>query len=136
MDFFSFTPQESKAIIFIIVILLIGSGVTVYKKYHPDFAPELLIEKNFPEQKKVFEPVKSSAISDNIDLKIPGRKVNLNTATLKELESLPGIGPELGKRILEFRENKGNFSTIDEIVNVKGIGPKILEKLKNLITVE
>ncbi len=136
MDFFSFTPQESKAIIFLIVVLLIGSGVTVYKKYHPDFAPELLIEKNFPEQKKVFEPVKSSAIPDSIDLKIPDRKVNLNTATLKELESLPGIGPELGKRILEFREKKGNFSTIDEIVNVKGIGPKTLEKLKNLITVE
>ncbi len=136
MDFFSFTPQESKTIIFLIAVLLIGSSVTIYKKYHPDFAPELLIENNFPEQKKIFEPVKSSAISDNIDLKIPGRKVNLNTATLKELESLPGIGPELGKRILEFRENKGNFSTIDEIVNVKGIGPKTLEKFKNLITVE
>ncbi|MFH0931279.1 MAG: ComEA family DNA-binding protein [Candidatus Zixiibacteriota bacterium] len=136
MDFFSFTPQESKAIIFLIVVLLMGSGVTVYKKYHPDFAPELLIEKNFPEQKKVFEPVKSSAIPDSIDLKIPDRKVNLNTATLKELESLPGIGPELGKRILEFREKKGNFSSIDELVNVKGIGPKTLEKLKNLITVE
>ncbi len=136
MDFFSFTPQESKAIIFLIVILLMGSGVAVYKKYHPDFAPELLMEKNFPEQNKVFEPVKSSAISENIDLKIPDRKVNLNTATLKELESLPGIGSELGKRILEFREKKGNFSTIDEIVNVKGIGPKTLEKLKTLITVE
>ncbi|MCJ7497402.1 MAG: helix-hairpin-helix domain-containing protein [candidate division Zixibacteria bacterium] len=136
MDFFSFTPQESKAIIFLIVVLLIGSGVTIYKKYHPDFAPELLIENNFPEQKKVFEPARSSAISENINLKIPGRKVNLNTATLRELESLPGIGPELGRRILDYREKRGNFSTIDEIINVKGIGPKILEKFKNLITVE
>jgi comEA protein len=136
MDFFSFTPQESKTIIFLIAVLLIGSGVTIYKKYHPDFAPELLIENNFPEQKKVIEPVRSPAISENINLKIPDRKVNLNTATLRELESLPGIGPELGKRILDYREKKGNFSTIDELVNIRGIGLKTYEKLKNLITVE
>jgi comEA protein len=136
MEFFSFTPQESKAIIFLLMVLLIGSGVTIYKKYHPDFAPELLIEDNHPARKKVFEPVRSTAISENVDFKKTDKKINLNTATLSELESLPGIGPELGKRILDYREKKGNFSTIDELVNIRGIGPKTFEKLKNLITVE
>jgi len=136
MDFFSFTPQESKAIIFLMVLLLIGSGVTLYKKYHPDFAPELLLKKDWSREKKVFEPEKSSAISENISLKISNRKINLNTATLEELESLPGIGQELGKRILSYREKKGSFSTIDELKKVRGIGPKTLEKLKNLVRVD
>ncbi|MCJ7459018.1 MAG: helix-hairpin-helix domain-containing protein [candidate division Zixibacteria bacterium] len=136
IDFFSFTPQEAKAIIFLIVILLIGSGVTLYKKYHPDFAPELLLKENRKTEKKVLEPAKSSNVPENISLKITDKKINLNTATLQELDSLPGIGEELGKRILTYRESKGNFSSIEELKKIKGIGQKTFEKLKNLVTIE
>jgi len=48
MQFFNFTPQEIKALLFLLIALLIGSGITVYKKYHPDFAPELVINQNPP----------------------------------------------------------------------------------------
>ena len=136
MDFFSFTPQESKAVIFLVVILLIGSGVTLYKKYHPDFAPELLLKENRNTEKKVLEPAKSSNVPENMSLKIADKKINLNRATLRELNSLPGIGEELGKRILAYRESKGYFSSIEELTKIKGIGPKTFEKLKNLVTIE
>lgn len=136
IDFFSFTPQETKAVIFLIVILLIGSGVTLYKKYHPDFAPELLLKENRNTEKKVLEPAKSSNVPENISLKITDKKINLNRATLRELDSLPGIGEELGKRILAYRESKGNFSSIEELKKIKGIGQKTFEKLKNLVTIE
>jgi comEA protein len=136
IDFFSFTPQEAKAIIFLIVILLIGSGVTLYKKYHPDFAPELLLKENRNTEKKVLEPAKSSNVPENISLKITDKKINFNRATLQELDSLPGIGEELGKRILVYRESKGNFSSIEELKKIKGIGQKTFEKLKNLVTIE
>jgi comEA protein len=136
IHFFSFTPQEAKAIIFLIVILLIGSGVTLYKKYHPDFAPELLLKENRNTEKKVLEPAKSSNVPENISLKITDKKINLNRATLQELDSLPGIGEELGKRILAYRESKGNFSSIEELKKIKGIGQKTFEKLKNLVTIE
>lgn len=136
IDFFSFTPQETKAIIFLIVILLIGSGVTLYKKYHPDFAPELLLNENRNTEKKVLGPAKSSNVPENISLKITDKKINLNRATLRELDSLPGIGEELGKRILAYRESKGNFSSIEELKKIKGIGQKTFEKLKNLVTIE
>ncbi len=136
IDFFSFTPQETKAVIFLIVILLIGSGVTLYKKYHPDFAPELLLKENRNTEKKVLEPAKSSNVPENISLKITDKKINLNRATLQELDSLPGIGEELGKRILAYRESKGNFSSIEELKKIKGIGQKTFEKLKNLVTIE
>lgn len=136
IDFFSFTPQEAKAIIFLIVILLIGSGVTLYKKYHPDFAPELLLKENRNTEKKVLEPAKSSNVPENISLKITDKKINLNRATLRELDSLPGIGKELGKRILAYRESNGNFSSIEELKKINGIGQKTFEKLKNLVTVD
>lgn len=63
-------------------------------------------------------------------------QVNINTAGEAEFESLPGIGPALAKRILEYRQTHGPFQTIDEIDDVPGIGPALLEKIRNLITIE
>jgi competence protein ComEA len=61
--------------------------------------------------------------------------VNLNTATLEQLESLPGIGPALGQRILDYRSQHGPFASVDELVNVSGIGEKRMEDLRPLVTV-
>ncbi|MBN2542800.1 helix-hairpin-helix domain-containing protein [bacterium] len=65
-----------------------------------------------------------------------GKLVNINTASLDELKSLPGIGDVYGQRIIEYREANNGFKSIDEIVEVKGIGPKTFEKLKPLIIVK
>lgn len=62
--------------------------------------------------------------------------VNLNTATVQLLETLPGIGPTLSQRIVEYREGKGGFSSVDELKEIKGIGEKTFEKLKPYVTVE
>lgn len=61
-------------------------------------------------------------------------KVDINTASGAELEELPGIGPSLAQRILDYREANGPFVTIEDIVNVSGIGPATYENLKDLIT--
>jgi competence protein ComEA len=61
--------------------------------------------------------------------------VNINTATLAELESLPGIGPQKAGEIIAYREEHGPFQRIEEIENVSGIGPATFEKLKDLICV-
>ncbi len=65
-----------------------------------------------------------------------GGKINLNTATQQELESLPRIGPATAKRILEYRTRYGPFRRIDDLMNVKGIGEKTLERLDGYITVD
>jgi len=62
-------------------------------------------------------------------------KVNINTASLAELEQLEDIGPVLAARIIEYREVHGGFKSIEELKNIKGIGPKIFKKLLNKITV-
>lgn len=61
--------------------------------------------------------------------------VNINTATQTELESLPGIGPSLALKIVNYRKENGNFSSIEEIKNVSGIGDSKFETMKSYITV-
>ncbi|HEX9313330.1 MAG TPA: helix-hairpin-helix domain-containing protein [Actinomycetota bacterium] len=64
-----------------------------------------------------------------------GQLVNLNTATLDELETLSGIGEVLGQRIIDYREQHGPFRTIEDLMNVSGIGDKRFADLKPYITV-
>lgn len=56
--------------------------------------------------------------------------INPNTAGLEEFELLPGIGPKIAQRIIEFRKAEGPFSTADDLILVKGIGPKKMEEIR------
>lgn len=61
--------------------------------------------------------------------------INLNTATLEELDVLPGIGPSKAKAIIDYRTKYGDFRSLEQIMEVKGIGPKLFEKMKERITI-
>jgi comEA protein len=64
------------------------------------------------------------------------KKININTASLAELQTLPKIGPKIAQRIIDFREENGKFSSITDLLKVKGIGEKTFEQLKDSITVD
>lgn len=79
------------------------------------------------------------------DALVPGREqaaaspaaplLNLNAASLAELEKLPGVGPATAARIVEYRQKSGPFRRIEDLMNVRGIGEKTFLRLKPLITV-
>ncbi len=142
----SFTPQERKALLFLVIVLVVGSGITLYKKYHSDFAPELLLKPQANAVRSNLAPsnlnlpaessrVNSKEISTSVISEEKVRQVNLNSATQYELEKLPSIGPILAKRIVEYRKQNGGFKKIEEIQKVQGIGKKIFEAIKNQIAV-
>lgn len=65
----------------------------------------------------------------------PKAKVNINTASASELETLPRVGPKIAQRIIDFRTKNGNFKKVEDIMKIQGIGEKVFENIRDLITV-
>lgn len=65
-----------------------------------------------------------------------GGLVNINTAGLEELDTLPGIGPSTAQNIIDYRETNGPFATLEEIMEVPGIGEAKFNQIKDLITLQ
>ncbi len=140
----AFTPQEKRGMLFLLVTLVVGAAVLSYQKYNPAFAPELL-QRNFSEPKSISTAGSAhTTFSDSVpkvsmvsrDILPPYGQLNLNTATQEELERLPGIGPALAKRIIDYRYEKGGFDSLEEIIEVKGIGKKTFAEIKDYLILE
>ncbi len=106
---------------------------------------DIRTDENIDNMTKVNPEEKTESMTENvgyadaIDRKSEGSEsnglINLNRATQKELETLPGVGPATAKNIIDYREKYGGFADTEEIKNVKRIGDKTYEKLKEFITV-
>lgn len=66
---------------------------------------------------------------------LPSGKININTANVEQLESLPGVGPATARAIIDYRTHNGGFSSVDELLEVRGIGPKKLEQIRPYVVV-
>lgn len=65
----------------------------------------------------------------------PTGKVNINTASVEQLTTLPGVGPKLAARIVEYRQKSGSFRAAHDLLNVQGIGEKNFAKLEPFLSV-
>lgn len=88
----------------------------------PDTINDACIKKAETKENK-----KTTATTDN--------KVSINTGTLEELMTIPGIGESKAQAIIEYRTQNGNFETIEDIKNISGIGDATYDRLKEYITV-
>jgi competence protein ComEA len=113
--FLSLTREEKRVLLFLIISLILGSSIVFYTKIKGPPIPSHLLE-----EKERRETI----------------RVDINKASLVELIRLPGIGPVLAKRIIEFRERRGPFKKYEDLLKVKGIGRKTLERIKPYILLE
>ena len=68
--------------------------------------------------------------------KTPPARININTATVDELNALPGVGPALGQRIVDYRDANGPFKAPEDLKKVRGIGDVLYAQVKDLITLQ
>lgn len=84
-------------------------------------------------------PTKTTQAAPRTPAKVkatPDAPVALNTASLEDFQTLPGIGPVKAAAILAYRKEHGPFKAVEDLRNVKGIGPKTLDTLKPLLTLK
>ena len=79
--------------------------------------------------------VPALAVAGSASKSEPTSKVNLNTANAEQLATLPGVGPALASRIVEYRQKSGAFRSTKDVMNVKGIGEKNFAKIEAWLTV-
>lgn len=77
----------------------------------------------------------AGSASSSHDSSTPTGKVNINLATVDQLDTLEGIGSTRAKAIIQYREQHGPFQSVDDLLQVKGIGPKLLETIRDRLTV-
>jgi competence protein ComEA len=64
----------------------------------------------------------------------PAGKININTASAEQFTTLPGVGPKLAARIVEYRQKSGSFKSVQELMNVRGLGEKNLKKIEQYLS--
>jgi comEA protein len=166
LKYFSFTKNETKVLLFIIIVLVSGFSIK-YIKYLSFNANNPVFDYTKTEElfKKLsrgsLNNISSDSVENNTDnnlkqklqttedsLKTKGKKkskkeenlklksININTATKEILITLPGVGESTAEKIIKYRETHNGFKKIENIMKVKGIGKKKFEKLKDYIFVE
>jgi len=144
---FDFSRTEIRVILFLVFLLLVGSGMTLYKRFRANQSVDIVsvIEKSTQSKRKstldrqaegsIVKPAGENEGSVG-DRKDSSAKIDINTAGAYELEGLPGIGPALARRIMEYREKHGGFKTIGELIEVNGIGDEKLETIREHVYIE
>lgn len=143
------TPGEARALLFVSGLLVAGAGARVVldtidasrpavQWLEPDPALALLRSSDAGSV-VVPDSARQSAPHDTTAAKAPGvavahPAVDINNSSSERLQQLPGVGPALASRIIEYRERYGGFETVEELTSVRGIGLKTLDRLRGLVT--
>jgi competence protein ComEA len=126
------TPAERRGASVLVVILLAGTlhdAWCVLTDRRPPRSPAAVADTVQVDKADTL-PSASSGTTQH-----PNPRVDLNHAETSELESLPGIGPVLARRIVEQRRRVGSFRRVEELLAVRGVGPRLLARLAPRVTV-
>ena len=144
---FTFNRNEQIVLLMLCGVLIVGIVIRYFDSKDPDRIPDFEVRKNAVE----VPPREEAVVHQNLPAKADGKEdasqkqekvgvspagvlIDINSATAKEFERLPRIGPQIAGRIVAYREDNGAFKRIDDITKVKGIGPKTLERWRPHLT--
>ena len=127
--------KENADITDINLATILEDGEKIYKPAKGKFNGKSENDAKEEIRKKTEEKTTGSSTKISPENKQKNAKININTATQTELETLPGIGISTAIKIIEYRKENGKFKNIEEIKNVKGIGENKFKKIKELIKV-
>lgn len=119
-----------RAVTFLVILILAGAGFWGVRRFAPAVflgKPDLIAVPN--DENSQNRTTKQAAANKPVLL-------NINTASVEELQTLPNIGESTAQRIVDYRTQHGNFASVDALQNVRGIGAKTLEKLKPFVDAE
>ncbi|RKU25670.1 hypothetical protein C6497_15020 [Candidatus Poribacteria bacterium] len=122
------------SVIFLLIMILLGTVFWGIKRYNPALflgKPDFIAVPNEETSTKISKDRK-----EEIEKHPVPALLNINTATEVELETLPSIGPQMAKRIVQYRKENSDFKSVEDLTGVKGIGDKTLEKIRPYINVE
>ncbi len=120
--------KEKIVLSFLCISFVVGTGiVTIRNKWGKRNLEAITIRKI------INDTTIDNTLVDSID---ETTLININTASNKELEALPGIGPVTAQRIVEYRQKFGGFKSKEEVLKVSGIGPKKFAAIKDKITIK
>jgi competence protein ComEA len=123
------TPDERRGALVLALLLALGAAHDLFRAHVPDLAPP--VRTPGPAGAGPSPPRADSAAGGAPDAGSAkaGRALDLNRAGVAELETLPGIGPVLARRIADHRAAHGPFRSVDELRAVRGVGPRLMARL-------
>lgn len=110
------------------------------QKADKDFVSKKInLAQNLRDGQKIYIPFEGEevipATTGSISLSNETSKLDLNMATLEQLDSLPGVGPKTAQKILDFKTKNGKFTSVEDLTRIQGLGTSTINKLKDLVTV-
>ncbi len=128
-----FTRREIVVLLFLVGSLIVGMGVRLYRQ-HWEPLPEII--EDTPKITPTLEESRDVTNGTGGDNRHEALFVNINDADCTTLEQLPGIGPVIAARIVDYRQRQGAFQSPDELMKVRGIGKLNYQKLKPFIKLD
>ena len=121
MNFLCLTGAEKRALAAMAVLVAVGGVVHVIKRHDPESLPGYRLVAREPAPEIVAAPTAPAVLL--------GGGINPSTAHAEDLELLPGIGPAMAQRIVEYRELHGDFKKPSDLLSVPGIGERTLARI-------